>query len=215
MFGNVPVNHVKSEPISSHKGVGMIEVLVTLFILSIGLLGVASLQFLSSLTNSDALHRSQSVMVTQELSERLRANAVMSQVGDGMVVSNEYFNDNLYNFSNLSCNDGGSNYNCFCLEFPAALTNCMTNTCSAAELAAYDAYETSCATSATNPAASIALNCSDNDDTDTDTCSAGSRHSIIIAWPVQNWQNIDRVLNAECNVDRDEPHDCVILDVTL
>lgn len=215
VFDSVSKSNVKTFNVSNQQGVGMIEVLVTLFILSIGLLGVASLQFLSSLTNSDALNRSQSVMVAQEFSERLRANAVMSQVGDGMIVNNQYFDSDLYNFENLSCADGGTPYNCYCLEFPAGLANCISDECSASELAAFDAYETSCAAVASNPSAALSLACSDNDDTDTDLCSTGSRHSIIISWPVQNWQNIDRVLNSECNVDKTEPHDCVILDVTL
>ena len=42
------------------QGVGMIEVLVTLFIVSVGLLGVAYLQIVGSFTNSEALSRSQS-----------------------------------------------------------------------------------------------------------------------------------------------------------
>ena len=89
--------------IRSQAGVGMVEVLVTLFILSIGLLGVASLQFIGSLANSDALNRSQSVLVAQQLTERLRAASVMSQAGDGQVVTNEYFDANRYNFGNISC----------------------------------------------------------------------------------------------------------------
>ena len=43
------------------NGVGMVEILVTLFILTVGLLGVASLQFVSAFSNADALHRSQAV----------------------------------------------------------------------------------------------------------------------------------------------------------
>ncbi len=58
--GNINLHTVHHQ-----KGVGMIEVLVTLFILSIGILGVASMQFVSSFSNSDALNRSQSVMVAQ------------------------------------------------------------------------------------------------------------------------------------------------------
>lgn len=60
------------------KGLGMIEVLVTLFILSVGLLGVASLQFIGSFANADALSRTQSVLVAQQMSERLRASALTS-----------------------------------------------------------------------------------------------------------------------------------------
>ena len=203
------------QSLSNQKGVGMIEVLVTLFILSVGLLGVASLQFISSLSNADALNRSQSVLVAQQLSERLRASAVMSTVGDGLVVNNAYFDEDLYNFSNLSCPDGGLPYNCYCLEFPADIPDCQDGNCTAPEMAAYDAYEVSCSAVAANPAVTVELDCDDNNALDTDACSTGSRLNIILAWPVQNWQNFDRQLNADCNVDRSEPHDCVQLDVTL
>lgn len=197
------------------RGVGMIEVLVTLFILSVGLLGVASLQFISAFSNADALSRSQSVMVAQQFSERLRATATMSQVGDGLVVSNDYFDENLYNFSGLSCAGGAQPYQCYCMLHPAGVPDCQNNVCTAAELAHFDAYEASCAAVSTNPGVELSLGCDDNNVLDTDACSAGSRHSIILAWPVDNWQNIERSLNPQCNEGRSTPHDCVILDVTL
>lgn len=197
------------------RGVGMIEVLITLFILAVGLMGVASLQFISSLTNSDALNRSQSVMVAQQLSERLRASAVMSQVGDGLIVNNEYFNEDNYNFEGLTCVGGGTPYNCFCLTVPASVPDCGANQCSAAEVAVYDAYQTSCSAVSANPGVEVELACDDNVPGDTDACSTGSRHSIILSWPVENWQNIDRILNADCNEGKTDPHDCIIVDVTL
>ena len=202
-------------PPSFQRGVGMIEVLVTLFILSVGLLGVASLQFIGSLSNADALNRSQSVLVAQQLSERLRASAYMSTVGDGLVVDNDYFDQDLYNFANLTCSGGGQPYNCYCLNVPAAIPDCRGGNCTASQMAAYDAYEVSCSAVATNPAVTVELACDDNNNVDADACSAGSRLNIILAWPVQNWQNIDRQLNADCNVGRTEPHDCVQLDITL
>lgn len=197
------------------RGVGMIEVLVTLFILSIGLLGVASLQFISAFSNADALNRSQSVLVAQQLAERIRASANMSLVGDGMVVDNAYFDADLYNFNNLSCSTGVQPYKCFCLSLPADIPDCNNNQCTAAEFAAFDAYEASCSAVSANPSVEIGLNCADIDNTDTDSCSAGSRMNVIITWPTENWQNIQRSLNADCNVGKTEPHDCVIVDVVL
>ncbi|GAC14421.1 type IV pilus modification protein PilV [Aliiglaciecola lipolytica] len=196
-------------------GVGMIEVLVTLFILSIGILGVASLQFISSFSNSDALNRSQSVMVAQQLSERLRASARMSLIGDGLVVDPNYFNTDVYNFNNLSCNSSATDYNCFCLTRPAAIPNCAGGQCSASQFAVYDGYEASCSAVSSNPTVKLNVTCQDNNVLDAEACSTGSRVSILLSWPVENWKNIDRALNAECNVDESEPHDCVKLDVLL
>jgi type IV pilus assembly protein PilV len=200
---------------NDQQGVGMIEVLVTLFILSVGLLGVAYLQFVGSFTNSEALSRSQSVLVAQQLTERLRASAVFSPLGKGLVVHNDYFDENLYNFSGMTCATGLPHV-CYCLEPPVSIPNCNDNVCSAAQLAAFDAYEISCSAVAANPEIEIILSCElDNNSTDTDLCSAGSKHIVILSWPVQNWQNIERTLNADCNVGETLPHDCVSVDVTL
>ncbi len=212
---NTLVNSTSFNMHPAQRGVGMIEVLVTLFILSIGMLGVASLQFVSSFSNADALNRSQSVLVAQQMSERLRASARMSLIGDGLVVDQNYFNEDIYNFGNLSCNSGASPYNCFCLALPADIPNCNTGQCDASEFATFDAYETSCSAVSANPAVEIGLTCSDRDNTDGEQCSTGSRITITLFWPVENWQNIDRKLNEQCNVDRDEPHDCISLDVVL
>ena len=209
MFSNGRKSH------QFQTGVGMVEVLVTLFILSIGLLGVASLQFIGSLSNSDALNRSQSVLVAQQLTERLRAASVMSQTGDGQVVANEYFDADRYNFGNLSCPGGGNPFDCFCNEIPSGVRDCQGQNCSAAELATYDAYEVSCSAVSSNPEANIALTCEDNNGLDANTCSAGSKHIVTLSWPVQSWQNNERRLNADCNDDTDEPMDCVIVDITL
>ncbi len=199
----------------NQQGVGMIEVLITLFILSIGLLGVASLQFVSSFSNSDALNRTQSIIVAQQLAERMRASASMSLVGDGMVVDDTYFDDSIYNFANLSCDGNGQAYPCYCLTLPADIPNCNENTCTAAQIATFDGYEASCSAVVTNPSVNVEVNCRDIDAVDGEACSAGSRISILLSWPVENWQNIDRDLNADCNVNKTEPHDCVVVDLVL
>lgn len=206
---------VNQTNLSSQLGVGMIEVLITLFILSIGLLGVASLQFVSAFSNADALNRTQSVIVSQQLAERMRASASMSLVGDGLVIDANYFDPDKYNFSTLSCVDGANPYQCFCLAMPAAVPDCTVNQCSAADLASYDAYEASCSAVITNPSAILEVDCADNNAADTEACSAGSRISILLSWPTENWQNIDRQLNADCNVDKTHPHDCVVVELVL
>jgi type IV pilus assembly protein PilV len=193
----------------------MVEILVTLFILTVGLLGVASLQFVSAFSNADALHRSQAVLVAQQFSERLRAAAEPSALGLGLVVNNQYFSQDAYNFAALSCDSGGTPYECFCLDVPANVPNCRQNQCSAAQFAQFDTYEVSCGVAAAAPNLSISLTCDDNNALDTDSCSSGSRHQIMIDWPVESWQNQKRILNTECNVDRATAYDCVTLDLTL
>jgi type IV pilus assembly protein PilV len=155
------------------------------------------------------------VLVAQQLTERLRASAVFSPLGKGLVVHNDYFDQDLYNFTGMTCATGLP-HACYCLERPTAIPNCNDNVCTAAQLAAFDAYEVSCSAVAANPEIEISLTCElDNNAADTDACSVGSTHIVILSWPVENWQNIERTLNADCNVDESLPHDCVSVDVTL
>ncbi|MFQ3197106.1 MAG: type IV pilus assembly protein PilV [Paraglaciecola sp.] len=193
----------------------MVEVLVTLFILSIGLLGVASLQFVSAFSNADALNRSQSLLVAQQFGERLRASASLSATGSGLVVHNDYFKPELYNFANLSCPDGGTPEQCYCLALPATIPDCQSTLCSAAQFAVFDTYEVSCAATSANPIVKIGLSCEDNNPLDGDLCSVGSRQRIILSWPIENWQGNQGILNPDCNVDQPTAHACIILEPTL
>ena len=198
------------------KGIGMIEILVTLVILAIGLMGVASLQFISALSNSDAMARSQAVLVAEQLSDRLRTASRLSDNSDGLVVDNAYFVANNFNFAGLSCADTSkSYYNCFCLAIPADIPNCETGTCTPAQTAQYDAHQLSCAAVQTNPLMEVSLGCNDNDTSDTDSCSAGSRHSILVRWPVAPWQNKNLAVNSVCNSSTTELFACVSVELFL
>ena len=192
------------------RGIGMIEVLITLFILSIGLLGVASMQFVGSFSNADALSRTQAVMVAQQMSERLRASMTHSQITDGFVVDNEYYNPAHYNFSGLSCS-GNNPFNCHCLARPASVPDCQGGQCTSAEIAEFDAYQISCAAVQSNPSATIALTCDDQIIGDGDDCSPGSVQTITVNWPSVGWQDANEVNNANCAANSD----CVVLRVVL
>ena len=197
------------------RGVGMVEVLITLVILAIGLLGVASLQFIGSFANKEALARTQAVMVTQQMTERLRAGTVASLVTDGFVVNNNYFDDLNYNFGNLSCNSSAPPYECHCLTVPAAIPNCQVNDCDASDLALFDAYQMSCSMVRENPNATISVSCVDMDTTDTDACTAGSIHKIMVKWPSQSWRDDFKKSNTNCNENNASEYDCVVKEVTL
>ncbi len=56
------------------RGFGMIEVLVTVVILSIGLLGLTGLQLTSLRSNQTAEYRSQVTWLAYDMSDRMRAN---------------------------------------------------------------------------------------------------------------------------------------------
>ena len=71
----VIMKRAKGSGIRAQTGVGLIEILITLFILAVGLLGVAALQFTGSFANKDAISRTQAEMVAAQVAERLRAAA--------------------------------------------------------------------------------------------------------------------------------------------
>ncbi len=65
------------QPVSKRttlRGFSMVEVLVTLFILSVGLLGLATLQTYAFKANNAAVWRSQSASHAYEILERMRVN---------------------------------------------------------------------------------------------------------------------------------------------
>lgn len=65
-----------------HRGFTLIEVLVTILVLSIGLLGLAMLQLESLKHNTDAYFRTQATMLAYEIIDRMRANADAARNGD-------------------------------------------------------------------------------------------------------------------------------------
>lgn len=59
---------------SRQRGMTLIEVLVTVIIISVGLLGVAALQLTSLRNNYDAYVRSQAAVLAGDILDRMRAN---------------------------------------------------------------------------------------------------------------------------------------------
>lgn len=60
--------------IRNGRGMTLIEVLVTLVIISVGLLGVAALQLTTVRNNLDAFVRSQAAVLASDMLDRIRAN---------------------------------------------------------------------------------------------------------------------------------------------
>ncbi|MEW9798743.1 type IV pilus modification protein PilV [Alteromonas sp. CYL-A6] len=201
--------------IGVQRGVGLIEVLITLFILAVGLLGVAALQFTGSFANKDAVNRTQAELVAAQVAERLRTAARPPAVGDGLVAHNRYFTADNYNFAELSCTGSSSPYLCYCLERPADIPNCEAGTCNEEEMASYDGWALSCSAVQTNPNIRLNVACDDAIAGDGDTCSAGSRIDIRLSWPINSSANQKYTLNARCNEGSAETVACVYKDITL
>jgi type IV pilus assembly protein PilV len=66
---------------SDQKGGSLIEVLVTMIIVSLGLLGQAGLISLSSKSNNTAFMRTQATLLADDILERLRLNRALAVAG--------------------------------------------------------------------------------------------------------------------------------------
>jgi len=66
---------------SAQRGVGLIEVLVAVLILSIGLLGLAGLQMRTLRDNQSALERGVAVVETHAIADAMRADQTVARAG--------------------------------------------------------------------------------------------------------------------------------------
>lgn len=60
--------------IGRQRGFQMIEVLISMFVLAVGILGIGALQVKSVQHNTSALYRTQAVQLSYEILDRIRAN---------------------------------------------------------------------------------------------------------------------------------------------
>lgn len=67
---------------NSQRGISLIEVLITVLILAIGLLGLSALQLSSLKNNQSAMQRSIAVLQTYTIVEGIRADTQAAKAGD-------------------------------------------------------------------------------------------------------------------------------------
>ncbi|MDQ2964082.1 MAG: type IV pilus modification protein PilV [Pseudomonadota bacterium] len=148
----------------AQTGSGLIESLISLFVVSIGFLGFASLQISGLAAANDSLFRSKAVYLSYEMADRVRANLPGVQAGS--------YAD---------------------LEGSGSSPGCIASNCTAAEMAQNDFYEWSTEVAAVLPSGAgvICLDSTPDDGTPaTPTCDgAGSVLSIKLWWSEQGTQH--------------------------
>jgi type IV pilus assembly protein PilV len=169
------MSYPKSRPRTS-SGFTLVEILITVVVLSIGLLGLAGLQISGLRANMSSEARSKATLLASDIIERMRANPLG-------VDANQYAD---INTTTLDC---GTDPSPFCSN-----TNSSdAENCTATEMATFDAWVWGCGLPVAggaqrsgvtnflhNGIASVA--CSDNDTSDTDACSPGSSHIVTVSW---------------------------------
>jgi type IV pilus assembly protein PilV len=99
----------------------MVEILVAMLLLAIGVLGYVAMQVRAVDATGDALTRTQAMMLLRGLAENIR---VMDTPADQSTYISK-----VHGYASITSST-------------AAPKNCVTSTCSAAEVADYDAYQT-------------------------------------------------------------------------
>jgi len=77
-------------PYRKSSGFSLLEVLIAVSILAVAMLGIAAMQLMSLKDNRDAYFRSQAVLLTQDMAERMRSNDTQLSAYVGIDTSNSY-----------------------------------------------------------------------------------------------------------------------------
>lgn len=104
----------------AHRGMTLLEVLVSVVLLSVGMLGIASMLMLSGKTNNSSYAKHKATLCIYDMFDRMRANSQIVAGGS-------------YNVSNISSSGGPG-------TVPPPSADCATATCNPTQLAAYDTW---------------------------------------------------------------------------
>lgn len=77
----------------SQQGLTLVEAMIALLVVSIGLLGIASLQLTAMSQNASSLNHSQAVWIAYNMSDRIRANISEFNNYNGIDTNNSYAQD--------------------------------------------------------------------------------------------------------------------------
>jgi len=157
-------------------------------VLGIGLLGVAALQVTSINSSQEGLFRSQATEIAESVAARMRAAKLAIYDGNTTLTQ-------------VITAYAGAPY--ACANPPAS---CITGTCSAAELVAFDIYETCNMAQTELPEGEVYV-----------SVVSGIRSRVAVAWtPSAARADVGQVevVNLECaNMNVPDGKDCVILEV--
>ncbi len=160
-------------------GFTLIEVLVTIVVVSIGLLGLAGLQIDGLRANMSSESRSKATLLADDITERMRANPVGVTAGayNGIAASETL------------C--GGIPPAPFCSS-TSDNSSVVPPSCTEIEMAAFDAWVWSCGIAAAGvqkggvanqlPGGTANVICNDNNLADANPCSPGSPHTVTVRW---------------------------------
>ncbi|RDH45523.1 type IV pilus modification protein PilV [Zooshikella ganghwensis] len=176
---------------AKQHGISLIEVLITVLVLGIGLLGLAGLQSVSMKNTYQSAQRSQVMWLAHELVERMRANPDGTQ-------ANSYTTEVAKYSPNTKCGSATRPTPMCSTYFDKSTGSAVTpgSDCTDAQMAAFDAWELFCGYSYSNDVRTdmidslsqveATISCTDVDASSTSpdslACSPGSLISINLSW---------------------------------
>ena len=160
----------------TQRGFSMIEVLVTMLIVSLALLGTAGLQAYSMRLNQGGQFRSQAVFLAADLAERMEANPLGATAGTNYTANWDYATSGAYDTSVVN-------------------TACAVGPCAPDVLANFDKSQWQNAVAATLPQASWMVCVDANSD---GVCDVGPvlsdpiTYTITISWVDRRTETTDK-----------------------
>ena len=165
--------------LSHQRGASLIEVLVSVFIFAIGVLGFASLQSRSIQSTFDNGQRDQVVWMSQSLVDRVRVNTPGTTTYASL----------LSNFDSGDC------------ATPA--TMCDTATCTSVEMATFDIWDIYCSNIFQSASSindlNVVLTCTDTDGDDS-VCATGANMDLTTTWCARGLESTSDLDSAEDDV---------------
>ncbi|PCI20616.1 MAG: type IV pilus modification protein PilV [Piscirickettsiaceae bacterium] len=152
--------------IVENKGFSLVEVMIAVFVLAIGLLGIAGLQLTGMKNNQTAYVRTQVTLLATSLADRMRANIAGAETGDYLIA-----------------NVVGTNNNC-----GLGYGTVIVSACSSSNLAQDDLFRwiELAKTTVPQPTASVTCTTPANVLVVAPTagidCPRGSKHTITVNW---------------------------------
>lgn len=160
------MKHTSTTKSTLNSGFSLIEVLISLIVLSVGLMGLGGLQVAAVKGTNEAHYRTEASLLMMDLADRIRANKEGSDNGSYL-----------------------SKTPVSCVTEPSI--RCDTVACDSNQLALFDLYSIACGldndTSKTSgirdvlPGGELTINCS-NDDCSIQANDLQKRHNIAVSW---------------------------------
>ncbi len=149
---------------SKSAGFSLAEILVSLFILSVGMLGMASLQISGLRNSATSTYRTDATQLSYDIADCMRVNS--------LAVEGNVFQD-----IDIGHEDTVTDPELTCVQ---TSTSATVSACDASDMAAVDLYHWIIRVRQKLPEANIQISCNDLDTADGDDCTESSTHTITL-----------------------------------